>query len=177
MEVVEEKKGKEEENETVETPAADFFMGIILMALSVCICYASWSWPRPTGMSSAPGLLPFLVAFSLFFMSLGVFVSSLKNRGFQKLIDFFHSGDFRKSLTGEDTKLFRFAVSTVLIYTIVLLNLLPFEIATFIYTAGSLHLFWKAKIYKILILSASATVSYSIIFKFFFKLTLPGTEM
>ncbi|OGP46838.1 MAG: hypothetical protein A3K30_00545 [Deltaproteobacteria bacterium RBG_13_51_10] len=176
MKVIEERKRKEE-NETEETPAADFFMGILLMVLSAGICYASWSWPRPTGMSSAPGLLPFFVAFSLFFMSLGVFVSSLKNRGFQKLIHYFNSGDFRKSLTGEDTKLLRFAFATVLIYTIVLLNLLPFEGATFIYTAGSLHLFWREKIYKVLILAASATVSYSIIFKFFFKLSLPGTGM
>ena len=174
MEVTEERKGKEED-ETVETPAADFFMGILLMALSAAICYAAWFWPRPTGISSAPGLLPFIVAFSLFFMSLSVFVSSLKNRGFQRLIHYFISSDFRKSLTGEDTKRLRFAISTILIYTIVLLKLLPFEVATFIYTAGSLQLFWKAKIYKVLILSASATVFYSIAFKVFFKLTLPGT--
>ncbi len=174
MEATEERKEKEE-NEVEETPAADFFMGIFLMVLSTGVGYAAWSWPRPSGISSAPGLLPFLVAFSLFFMSLGVLVTSLKNRGLQKLIRYFRSGDFRKSLVGEDTKLFRFALSTVLIYSVLLLNLLPFEIATFIYTAGSLHLFWKAKIYKILILSASATIFYSVIFKVFFKLTLPGT--
>jgi len=163
------------EQEAEETPAADFFMGIVLMALSTGVGYAAWSWPRPTGMSSAPGLLPFLIAFTLFIMSLGVFVTSLKNRGFQRLIRFFHSGDFQKSLAGEDTKLLRFALATVLIYTVLLLNLLPFEVATFIYTAGSLYLFWRAKIYKVLILSASATAFYSIIFKVFFRLTLPGT--
>jgi hypothetical protein len=176
MEMIEETKGKKE-NEAEETPAADFFMGTLLMVLSVGVCYAAWSWPRPTGNSSAPGLLPFLVAFSLFFMSLSVFVSSLKNRGFQKLIHYFNSGDFRKSLTGEDTKLLRLALATILIYIMGLLNFLPFEVATFIYTAGSLHLFWKAKLYKVLILSASATVSYSIIFKVLFKLSLPGTVM
>ena len=176
MERIEETKEKKE-NEAEETPAADFLMGLLLMVLSAAICYAAWSWPRPTGNSSAPGLLPFLVAFSLFFMSLSVFVSSLKNRGFQKLIHYFSSGDFRKSLTGEDTKLLRFALATILIYTIALLNLLPFEAATFLYTAGSLHIFWKAKIYKVLIISATATASYSIIFKIFFKLSLPGTGM
>lgn len=176
MEVVEERKEKEE-NETEESPAADFLMGILLITLSVGVCYAAWSWPRPAGMSSAPGLLPFLVAFSLFFMSLGVFVTSLKNGGFQKLIHYFKSGNFRKSLTGEDTKLLRFAISTVLIYTIVLINLMPFEFATFIFVAGSLHLFWREKIYKILILSAIATVFYIIAFKVFFKMTLPGTGM
>jgi len=176
MKMIEETKG-EKGNEAGETPAADFFIGILLMILSAAICYAAWSWPRPTGVSSAPGLLPFLVAFSLFFMSLGVFVTSLKNRGFQKLIHYFSSGDIQKSLTGEDTKLHRYVFSTILIYAIVLLNLLPFEIATFIYTAGSLSLFWREKIYKVLILSAGATVSYSIIFKIFFKMSLPGTGM
>jgi len=171
MELSEERRKQEAE----ETPAADFFMGIVLMALSTGVGYAAWSWPRPTGMSSAPGVLPFLVAFTLFIMSLAIFVTSLKNRGFQRFIRYFHSGDFQKSLAGEDTKLLRFALSTVLIYTILLLNLLPFEIATFIYTAGSLHLFWRAKIHKVLIVSASATAFYSIIFKVFFKLTLPGT--
>jgi hypothetical protein len=168
---------KEREDELEESPAADFFMGLFLMLLSAGVCCAAWSWPRPTGLSSAPGLLPFLVAFSLFFMSLGVFVASLKNRGAHKLIRYFLSGDLRKSLTGGDTKLLRFAFSTVLIYSVVLLNLLPFEIATFIYIAGSLHLFWKGKIYQILILAGSAAILYSVIFKVFFKLTLPGIAL
>ncbi len=168
-------EGREQEAE--ETPAGDFFMGIVLMALSTGVCYVAWSWERPTGMASAPGLVPFIVGISLFFMSLGVFVSAMKNGGFQKFIRYFNSGDFRESLTGEETKLLRLVLSTVLIYIIVLLNFLHFEIATFIYTAGSLYLFWREKIYKVLILSASATVSYSVIFRNFFKLILPGTEM
>ncbi len=59
MEVIEELKEKTKE-EVAETPAADFLMGVLLMALSVVICYAAWSWPRPEGIASAPGALSVL---------------------------------------------------------------------------------------------------------------------
>jgi hypothetical protein len=168
---------KEMQEEVEETPAADFFLGILLMAGSAAVCYVSWKWPRPTGLSSAPALFPFLIAFSMFFMSLSVFITALKNRGYQKLINYLRITHLKQLLPNKEFKLAILALSTTLVYMIVILNLLPFEIGTFIYVAGSLWIFWRDKIYKILILSASITAFYSLIFKYFFNLTLPGAGM
>ena len=60
---------------------------------------------------------------------------------------------------------------------IVILNLLPFEIGTFIFMAGTLYLSWRTKIYKILIISACVVAFYSLSFKMLFKLVLPGVGM
>jgi hypothetical protein len=83
----------------------------------------------------------------------------------------------RKSLASVNAKLLFLTFSTILVYMIILLNLLPFEIATFLYVAGSLYLFWKEKIYKILIISIGITTFYSVTFKLLFKLALPGAGM
>ena len=60
---------------------------------------------------------------------------------------------------------------------VVILNLLPFEIGTFIFLAGALFLFWRAKIHQILIVSACVVAFYSLCFKVLFKLVLPGVGM
>jgi hypothetical protein len=57
------------------------------------------------------------------------------------------------------------------------LNILSFEIGTFIYMVGSLYLFWRGKIVRILIVSAAMVAFYSVMFKLLFKLVLPGAGM
>ena len=176
MEILEELKEKTEQ-EVEETPAADFFMGIILMALSVIVCVVAWSWPRQTGIASSAALFPFCIAFTLFFMGLAIFIHSFKRKGYRRFVQFFSARRFRESRTHGNLKLFLFSLLTVLIYMIVILNLLSFEIGTFIYLVGALFLFWRAKIYKILIISACVVAFYSLSFKMLFKLVLPGIGM
>ena len=63
--IVEELKEKTKE-EVEETPAGDFFMGIVLMILSAAIMYVAWSWPREGGFASSAALFPVLIASTLF---------------------------------------------------------------------------------------------------------------
>jgi hypothetical protein len=175
-EIIDELKEKTKE-EVQETPAADFFMGIFLMVLSIVVCYVAWSWPRPGGIASSAGLSPFFIAFTLFFMALSIFIHSFKGRGYLRFLEFFRLSHFQESWARGDLKRVVFSLLTVLIYMIVILNLLSFEIGTFIFLVGSLSLFWRAKIYKILIISASVVAFYSICFKVLFKLVLPGAGM
>jgi uncharacterized BrkB/YihY/UPF0761 family membrane protein len=92
-------------------------------------------------------------------------------------LEFFRARHFQESWVRGNLRLFLFSLLTVLVYMIVILNLLPFEIGTFLFLAGALHLFWRAKIYKILILSACVVAFYSVSFKVLFKLVLPGVGM
>ena len=155
-----------------ESSGSDFFMGIFLMGFGAVVSYVAWSWPRPQGMTSAPGLFPFFLGVSLVLMSFALFVGAIRKRAHLDL-----KKHVRDSLASEDTKPTLLALSTILIYMIVLLNLLSFELSTFIYLAGALYIFWKQRLYKILIVAASATALYSFVFKFFFKLMLPGAGM
>ena len=82
----------------------------------------------------------------------------------------------KNSLAGEDTKPTLLVLAMVLVYIIVLLNLLPFEIATFIYIAFSLYIFWKRKLWLVLAIAAGAVAAYAVSFKLFFKILLPGAD-
>ena len=174
--IIDELKEKTKE-EVEETPAADFFMGIVLMVLSAVIVCIAWSWPRPTGIASAAGLVPLLIASTLFLMALTLFVTSFKRKGYQRFIHYLTIDYWQNFLPSSEGKLLLLTLSTILVYMILLLNVLPFEAATLIYTAGSLYLFWKGKIFKILIISASVTAFYVVSFRYFFKLVLPGLGM
>ncbi len=176
MEIIDELKEKTEQ-EVEETPAADFFMGIVLMVLSTVICYVAWSWPREGGIASSAALFPFGIASTLFLMGLAIFTHSFQRKGYQQFVQSFNAKHFRESWAHGNLKLVLSSLMTVLIYITVILNLLPFEIGTFIYLVGALYLFWRGKIYKILIISACIVVFYSLCFKVLFKLVLPGIEM
>ncbi|OHE26160.1 MAG: hypothetical protein A3J94_14305 [Syntrophus sp. RIFOXYC2_FULL_54_9] len=176
MEILDELKEKTDQ-ETEETPAADFFMGIVLMVLSAIVCYVAWSWPRPTGITSSAGLFPLLIASTLFFMALSIFIHSFKRKGYRLFVELFSAAYLRESWTQGNLRLCLFSLMTVLVYIIVILNLLTFEIGTFLFMTVALYLYWKTKIYKILIVSACVVAFYSLSFKMLFKLVLPGVGM
>jgi hypothetical protein len=176
MSIIEELKEKTEQ-EAEETPAADFFMGIVLMVLSTVVCYVAWSWPREGGFASSAALFPFGIASTLFLMALAIFIHSFKRKGYLQFVYFFQASRFRKSWDHGNLKLVLSSLLTALIYMIVILNLLPFEIGTFIFLVGALFLFWRGNIYKILIISVCVVVFYSLCFRVLFKLVLPGVGM
>ena len=176
MEIIEELKEKTEQ-EVEETLAADFFMGILLMVLSLVVCCVAFSWPRPAGFASSAALFPFCIASTLFFMALSIFIQSFKREGYRQFLEFFRVKHIQKSWVHGNMRLFLFSLLTVLIYLIVILNLLSFEVGTFVFLVGSLYLFWRAKIYKILMISACVVVFYSISFRILFNLVLPGAGM
>lgn len=165
------------EEETGDTAAGDFFMGIVLMVLCAAVIHVAWSWPREGGLASSAALFPLLIASTLFLMALSIFVTSLKHRGFQNFIHFFTIGYWRELLSRSQGRLLLLTLFTVLFYMVVLLRTLPFEAATLIYTAGSLKLFWKGKALWIAVISIAVTIFYVLSFRYLFKLELPGLGM
>jgi hypothetical protein len=160
-----------------ETPAADLITSLLLMGLSTVVGYFAWTWPRPEGISSAPGLFPFLISASLGLMALGLFINALRMKGYRQLAEVLGKSYLRKAWKEGNLKKAVLTLATALTYLVVILNLLPFEIGTFLYMAGALYLYWRGKIYKILIISAVMVTFYSLAFRVLFRLVLPGVEM
>ena len=148
-----------------------------MLIKTAVIAYFAWQWPRPEGISSAPGLFPFFIATTLFFMALGLLVNALRLQGYRQLLQFLSKTYLRNSWNEGNLKLVVLTLATTLTYMVVILNLLPFEIGTFLYMAGSLYLYWRGKLYKILIISAVMVAFYALSFKVLFNLILPGVEM
>ncbi|MHB8770616.1 MAG: tripartite tricarboxylate transporter TctB family protein [Syntrophales bacterium] len=174
--IVEELKEKTKE-EVEETPAGDFFMGIVLMILSAAVLYVASSWPREGNVASSAALFPVLIASTLFLMAFSLFVTSLRHRGLQRFLHYFTLGYWQGFLTSTTGKLTLLTLSTILVYMILLLRVLSFEAATIIYTAGSLRIFWKAKMTRIIIISVCVTAFYVLSFRYLFRLELPGLGM
>ncbi len=153
-----------------ETPAADFFMGIFLIVLSLGVIYAAWRWPRFGNIAFAPALFPLLIAGSLLVMAVFLLLHGIRMKGHRGL-----ATQLRQSMEGEDTRPTLLTLLLVFFYMVVLINLVPFEISTFIYIAASLYIFWQRKLWLVLLVTAGAVISYSVIFQYFFKILLPGS--
>lgn len=169
---IDEKVKIEAPDAETETLASDLFMSLFLMILCVLVFAVAWAWPRPGGLASAPGLFPMLTSLMLFCMSLSLFISSIRKRARLHLRE-----RVAKAFKSEDLQPTLLAFATLLVYLIVLLNLMSFEISTFIYLTIALAIFWKARFYKVLIVSAVFTALYSYVFQSFFNLMLPGKGM
>ena len=152
-------------------------MGIVLMILSAAVMYVAWSWPREGGLASSAALFPVLIASTLFLMAFSLFVTSLKRNGIQLFLRYFTVDYWQDFFISTKGKLLLLTLSTILGYMIILLKVLPFEAATIIYTAGSLRIFWKGKMLRIIIVSIAVTAFYVLSFRYLFGLELPGLGM
>ena len=155
-----------------ETPVADFVMGIFLIALCSFVMYVSWTWPRFGVSASAPGLFPFLIAASLLVMAVFLLFRSIQEKGHLNLV-----ARVKESWAGKDTRPTLLVLSLVLVYIIGLLNRLPFEIATLIYIVASLLILWHRKLWLVLAIAGGTVAFYSISFRYFFKILLPGSGL
>lgn len=62
------------------SPLLDLIATMVLIALSIVVMVASFILPTPGGLLTAPGLLPFLTAASLFLMAVMLGVTALQRR-------------------------------------------------------------------------------------------------
>jgi len=168
----ENQKGEAKTPKFEETPVGDFFMGIFLIALCSVVIYTSWTWPRFGVLASAPGLFPFLIAASLLVMAVFLLSHSIKEKGHLKIV-----ACMKESWAGEDTRPTLLVLSLVFVYIIGLLNRLPFEIATLIYIVVSLLTLWRRKLWLVLAIAGGTVALYSVSFKYFFKILLPGSGL
>jgi hypothetical protein len=153
-----------------ETPVADFFMGIFLIVLSLVVMAVAWSWPLLGPIASSAALFPIMISGSLLIMAVFLLLNGIHLKGHTDLAAW-----FRQSMSSEDTRPTLLTLLLVILYMVVFVNFMPFEIATFIYIAASLYLFWKKKFWLVFLVAGIAAVSYSVIFQYFFKILLPGT--
>ncbi|MEM7445314.1 MAG: hypothetical protein AAF414_18485 [Pseudomonadota bacterium] len=70
----------EEESAGFAAPALDLIASVALVALSVWVMIEAIGMRRPAGLTTAPGLLPFVVAASLCLMAIALAVFALRRR-------------------------------------------------------------------------------------------------
>ena len=157
------------------TAAIDLISSILLMAFSVGVVLWSLRMPRPGGWSSAPGLIPLFLSACTFFMGLGLFISSIRNKGISQLVTKYKTFSFAQSIGRAKVRRSLWIILLTAFYFFVLLGRVPFELASFIYLTSALYIFWrKGGWLKIILISALLPFFMSALFRVVFVVFMPG---
>jgi ABC-type polysaccharide/polyol phosphate export permease len=151
-------------------PVGDVILGSVLVLMSGAVIVRSVQMPRPEGWGQAPGLFPLLCAVILFCMGLSLIVAAIKRR-------WMVAQATGKSAPGKEDshEILRtlIVIGGILIYALILIPLLHYSIATFIYLFATIWYFWRGKLHWIFIISVSGALFLSQTFKHFFNIILP----
>ncbi|MEM6761273.1 MAG: tripartite tricarboxylate transporter TctB family protein [Pseudomonadota bacterium] len=174
----------EEAGSGYASPALDFIATGFLIVLSAVVMAGSLALPVPGDVTTAPGLLPFLVSASLFIMALGL--------GFTALLRW-RAGIREKAFAGRDlaTDLRSLVLAIAVAIYIAGLQVLAFqsdvviagvrhsisafEPVTIIALAVIIHASWRGPIWITCVISVLWTLFLAVIFQHIFKIPLPGT--
>jgi hypothetical protein len=173
----------EDGNAGFASPALDLIATGFLLALSVTVLVASLRLPVPGGISTAPGLLPFLTALSLAGMSVLLGLSAIaRARDGTPMWDTEgrDSGDDGRSIiivvavgiyiAGLQWLAFQYYFNIGSVPMI----LSAFEPVTIIALAAIIHIFWRGPLWITSLVSVGWTLTLSLVFQKIFNIPLPG---
>ena len=164
------------------SPALDLIASGFLVALSVVIMAASLMLPVPGDLTTAPGLLPFLVAASLMLMALGLAATALKRRhgGVDGSLDRRDHDTDRKTLQlAAAVALYIAALQFMAFrYDIVIAGfrhtISAFEPVTIMALVAIVHVAWRGPLWITTTIAIGWTLTLSLIFQHIFVIPLPG---
>jgi hypothetical protein len=165
-----------QDSQTPDLPAGDAIGGKgdrllagILIAFSLGVVALSLQMPRPSGWLSAPGLFPIFAAVVLLGLSLGLLVSGVRRA--ERVPAAAHPA--ARAEQALFAKRAAIVAAGVLLYVFLLIPLLHFRAATFVYLVGTLWYFWRGAWHKVVLISLAATLFLSEMFTWFFQILLP----
>ncbi|MGI9418931.1 MAG: tripartite tricarboxylate transporter TctB family protein [Geminicoccaceae bacterium] len=164
------------------SPALDLIASAFLVVLSIVIMAASLTLPVPGDLTTAPGLLPFLVAASLLLMALGLAITTVRRR----------RGEVGSILDGRDRETDRNTLqlaAAVAIYIAALQFLAfrhdiviagfrhtisAFEPVTIVALVAIIHVAWRGPLWITTLISIIWAWALSLVFQHVFVIPLPG---
>jgi hypothetical protein len=171
----------EDPNAGLATPIMDLVAAAIVAAIAIWFAIESLRLPVAGGITTAPGLLPFLTAGSLLIMAILLAMAALRRRrtvapGADR---FELPAEFRGSML----------LAGILVVYVAALQFLPiaaairigtvrlaignFEVATVIILTLILRLFWRAALWKCFAVSVGWVLLLSLVFRLVFEMQLP----
>lgn len=165
------------------SPVLDLIAALALIILSIVVMVASFALPAPGGVLTAPGLLPFLTAASLFLMALMLGVTALQRRAAGESSEVYNN---RQST--EDRGALLLAVSIAVYigalqflafqYNTVIAGvhytISAFEPVTIVAIATIIQTVWRGPLWITTCVSIGWTMLLSIVFQKVFQIPLPG---
>ena len=175
----------EEGEDTRSTPRKDLIASLVMGTVSVIAMIVALDMPVQDTVFSAPGLLPFIVGASLLAMSLGLGVRAIRHGAIQNA-----EAKPAFGLSSNETIAVPFLIGVIAIY-VVALDLFTFDLdlptGFFLFRFSSyelistitllvlLKVFWRAALWKCLLISAAWVTFLASIFRYGFQILLPGS--
>lgn len=152
-------------------PVGDYVLACGLAILSIAVIVSAVRMPRPEGWSEAPGLFPLICGAGLLIMAAILAVSARRRPDIEEETT---TGNLQ-SEQSERLVLGRtlLVVGSVLVYALILIPLLGYTIATFVYLLAVIWYFWRGKLQWVLVISLGATLFLSQTFERMFSIMLP----
>ena len=151
-------------------PVGDLVLGCSLTLVSLWVVIASIRMPRPEGWGQAPGLFPLVCSVALLGMAVFLTLTAIGRR---------HPDVRQASAEREgdpespELRRILLVVGSVLVYVSVLIPLLHYAVATFVYLAAVIWYFWRGNLLWILAISLAGAVFLSQTFEHAFAIILP----
>ncbi|MBL4768638.1 MAG: tripartite tricarboxylate transporter TctB family protein [Rhodobacteraceae bacterium] len=174
----------EDANSGYASPLLDLVATVFLVLLSLGIMAASVALPIPGDLTTAPGLLPFLVSATLFLMAIGLGASALTRRRaglqIQDMTRRDRQADLRTIFLGISVAAY-IAALQVFAYQLRLsflgfdYVLTAFEPVTILALASIIHMSWRGPIWITACISTGWAFLLSLVFQKVFNIPLPGS--
>jgi hypothetical protein len=149
-------------------PAGDYVLACSLALLSVGVIVSAIRMPRPEGWSEAPGLFPLICGVGLLGMAVILALAAWRRAAVEE-----ETTD--DSTQSEPLELGRILLvgGSVVVYVLVLIPLLSYTLATFVYLFAVIWYFWRGKLPWVIVISLGATIFLSQTFQHAFSIILP----
>lgn len=149
-------------------PSADYVLACALAVLSTAVIISAIRMPRSEGWSDAPGLFPLICGVGLLGMSAILALGAWRRPAVEEQ----PSADSTEADEPEWGRTLLVGGS-VIVYALVLIPLLSYTLATFVYLVAVIWYFWRGNLLWIIAISLGATVFLSQTFKHAFSIMLP----
>lgn len=165
-------------NKQRQLAGKDIISAVFVMGLGIVVSIWALYMPRPSGWSSAPGLVPLLFAGSMTIMGLGLLTSALRRNGGVYLRKARTDFSMVRLFQETQTKRTIWVIALSAIYTLVLSGRVPFEIAGALFLLSTLTVFWrKGGWLKILLISVCVPIIFGLMFRLLFAILVPGDSI
>ena len=152
-------------------PVGDYVLACSLALLSAAVIVSAIRMPRPEGWGEAPGLFPLICGVGLLGMALVLTVAAWRRVAVEE--ETTDGGARSEESEPLDLRRVLLVGGSVLVYVLVLIPLLSYTLATFIYLIAVIWYFWRGKLLWILLISLGATIFVSQTFQHAFSIILP----
>jgi hypothetical protein len=166
-------------------PKADFLTSILLIGFGIAVLVMSIQMPRLEDQKvnpySVPGVVPGFLGAIVAFLGVILFVRSLIRQGYRLEITGRTIGDFFRH---EETRRIALTIAISVVYGVVLIGRIPYELATGLYVAAFIVVFeyrWKEPlagqgktVALALLIGALTAAIVGLVFRYVFLVNLPG---